>query len=547
MDKINQPVSGQDIPLGEQETIAQKIDLPIEEIETNDNVTGDASLSAEVLQSEVGGNRALIFGGIGCVLLLCVGLLGTAGLLTAGSFLFNSSVDKVVVEVTTEPIAPVTVETTNDTKLPTPEDLEDTAEPTSQPDEFAITDPPSLSKITFAATAAPDKTQDTFKTGVEKILATFEYDNLTSEALWTQVWYHNDQEVLRSSQPWLEDENGVYEYTIEAGSGPLSEGRWALEFYINEELVTSGSFEISDDAENSQNLDEAEPEEIAKIFKLVYTKWDGEKHNLYVGDTEGSSERFVLRGGAGPSWSPDGRYIFFYGEEGVDHQFINGQRHSLTGVTNGIARLNASPLPGNVTQLQLFQGHGWNDGTARWANVSPDGSMIAYDGDRGGGRRVYFLGTNANQQFRFEIIGEQADWSPDSQKIVYRSGRNNQTGIWISNRTDSGHTRITAGGTDSFPTWSPDGETIAFSRDVGGNVDIYTVKPDGNDLARLTDVPGQDTLPVFLPTGELVFRSARGGQWNIWKMDGDGSNQTQIIANAGVGPEWSFSKMGVLR
>jgi TolB protein len=173
--------------------------------------------------------------------------------------------------------------------------------------------------------------------------------------------------------------------------------------------------------------------------------------------------------------------------------------------------------------------------------------MIAYDGDRGGGRRVYFLGTDANQQFRYEIIGEQADWSPDNQKIVYRSGRNNQVGLWISNRTDSGHFRLTSGGTDSFPAWSPDGQTVAFSRDAGGNVDIYTVKIDGTELKRLTETPGQDTLPLYLPNGDLVFRSARNGRWGIWKMKGDGSNQVEIIPNAPVGPEWSFSRMDVLR
>jgi TolB protein len=157
------------------------------------------------------------------------------------------------------------------------------------------------------------------------------------------------------------------------------------------------------------------------------------------------------------------------------------------------------------------------------------------------------LGTNANQQFRFEIIGEQADWSPDSQQIVYRSGRNNQVGIWISNRTDSGHVRITTGGSDSFPSWSFDGQTIAFSRDAGGNVDIYTVNVDGSNLTRLTSAPGHDTLPLFLPNGDIVFRSARTGSWAIWKMASDGSDQAQIISNAPVGPEWSFSRMDVLR
>jgi TolB protein len=104
---------------------------------------------------------------------------------------------------------------------------------------------------------------------------------------------------------------------------------------------------------------------------------------------------------------------------------------------------------------------------------------------------------------------------------------------------------ITQGGSDSFPGWSPDGNTIAFSRDEGSNVDIYTVSPDGSNLKRLTDAPGPDTLPTFTPSGDIVFRSARSGSWGIWKMSSDGSNQQEIIPNAGVGPDWSFSKMDV--
>jgi Tol biopolymer transport system component len=370
---------------------------------------------------------------------------------------------------------------------------------------------------------------------------------------WTQVWYYNGAELYRISQPWLADSSGRFDYPITANGEVLPEGQWALEFYVGDTLLTAGSFsivpvEVEEDAAADAVADEPfDPAEAPKVYQLVYTKWNGEKHDLYAGDTNGSFEQYLLGRAAGPSWSPDGRYLFFYGEEGIDNQVINGKTYPLPGATNGLVRINASPLPSSLGQLQIHQGTGWNDGTARSANISPDGSMIAYDGDRGGGRRVYFLGTAANQQYRYEIIGEQADWSPDSQKIVYRSGRNNQTGLWISNREDSGHTRITSGGSDSFPSWSFDGELIAFSREVGGNVDIFTVKPDGSELIQLTNSPGHDTLPLFLPNGEIVFRSARGGRWGIWKMKADGSDQTVIIANALVGPDWTYSKMDVLR
>jgi Tol biopolymer transport system component len=254
----------------------------------------------------------------------------------------------------------------------------------------------------------------------------------------------------------------------------------------------------------------------------------------------------MLNRAAGPSWTPDGREIFFFGEEGVDRQKLpDGREFVFDGVSNGIVALtNASALP-NIEDALLFQGLDWKYGSARWANVSPNGQMVAFDARPGSDYRIYFLGTADNQQFRFEILGEQADWSPDSEKIVYRSGRDGKTGIWISNRDDSGHTLITNGGSDSFPAWSPDGRKIAFSRDEGGNVDIYTMNVDGSNIQRLTEAPGPDSLPVFTPSGDIIFRSARTGSWGIWKMSSSGANQQEIIPNAGVGPDWSYSRMDV--
>jgi Tol biopolymer transport system component len=522
-----------------------------------------AASKSEAGKNSSAGKPVLLIGAAGCALVLCFALLGGGFLL--GARLLNGSEEAAASEsplAETDPgdalASSGPVETQKGAAVPTAATPAQAPESGQQP-EVPVARPapaspaPTIGDITFTlATTAegqPVEPGFEFEAGLTQLHALFEYAHFNPDIIWTQVWYHNGVELFSASQPWLEAESGLYDYVIEAGGDPLPPGEWALEFYIDDELLSAGSFSVITEVVTATIEAEAttEPVEPIRLFKLAYTKWNGEKHDLYVGDSLGSREQFVLSRVAGPSWSPDGRYIFFYGEEGIDNQVINGALYPLPGATNGIVRINANPLPANIGQVKLFQGHGWNDGTARSANVSPDGSMIAYDGDRGGGRRIYFLGTAANQQFRIEIIGEQAGWSPDSQRIVYRSGRNNQTGIWISNRTDSGHIRITAGGTDSFPSWSPDGQTIAFSRDAGGNVDIYTVNVDGSNLQRLTDAPGHDTLPAYLPDGDIVFRSARTGSWGIWKMKGDGSNQTQIIGNAPVGPDWAFSTIGVLR
>jgi Tol biopolymer transport system component len=431
-------------------------------------------------------------------------------------------------------------------------------------------DLPQIGPITFAR----DVTEDfepigpglSFSGTVTEVHAIFDYSGFSPDDIWERVWFLNDSEVLRSAERWSGDEAGTFDYFINAGGKPLSPGKWVLEIYVEGNLLAQAGFTIVSEtaptagvgtsgtgAGKQDQITLATPTPIPappappppKTYKLAYTKWDGGKHNLFIGDTSGATEQFILSRAAGPSWSPDGQLVYFYGEEGVDRQEVGGVQYVFNTVSNGIVRVLVSPVPTNIGEVRLYQGADWKGGTIRWTSVSPNGQMLAYDARPGGDYRIYFLGTDENQQYKFEIIGEQADWSPDSQRLVYRSSRNNQTGIWISNRDDSGHTRITDGGSDSFPAWSPDGKTIAFSRDDGGNVNIYIMNVDGTNLRRLTDAPGPDTLPSYTPGGQIIFRSARTGSWGIWKMNGDGSNQQEIIPNAGVGPDWAYSKMDV--
>jgi Tol biopolymer transport system component len=530
-------------------------------------------------------NPLLIIGGIGCALLLCIALLAGGGaayfmmqgdnaiadLLGGGQEAVTVVIETPTLELAEPTSAPVMAPTDEGAEAAseTEEAVASDSTPTAEEETTAVSSEPEMGPITFALGATDDYKPvdpgEVFEEGITEIHAIFDYNGMSKDYTWERVWYLDGEEILRNAAEWTDPAMGRFDYFLDAGGDPLPSGDWDLEIYVEDELLVSGTFTIKGEEEptpvvkaetptatpTSEPTETATPKPAASssgggTYKLVYTKWDGGQHNMYVADTNGNNERFMLNRAAGPSWTPDGAEIFFFGEEGIDRQKLpDGREFVFDGVSNGIvAMVNASALP-NTEDAILFQGVDWKQGTARWANVSPNGQMVAFDAKPGGDYRIYFLGTADNQQFRYEILGEQADWSPDSQKIVYRSGRDGKTGIWISNRDDSGHTSITNGGSDSFPAWSPDGRKIAFSRDEGGNVDIYLMDIDGSNIQRLTETPGPDTLPVFTPSGDIVFRSARSGSWGIWKMSGAGANQTEIIPNAGVGPDWSYSKMDV--
>lgn len=81
--------------------------------------------------------------------------------------------------------------------------------------------------------------------------------------------------------------------------------------------------------------------------------------------------------------------------------------------------------------------------------------------------------------------------------------------------------------------WSPDGKTLAFcaGRPYGESMewDIYTVPVNGGQETRLTNAPGLNDGPEYSPDGKKIwFNSVRTGTMQVYVMDADGGNQTQM-------------------
>ena len=85
---------------------------------------------------------------------------------------------------------------------------------------------------------------------------------------------------------------------------------------------------------------------------------------------------------------------------------------------------------------------------------------------------------------------------------------------------------------DYYPSWSPDGSRIVFFSDRDGNYEIYSMNPDGSNQTRLTDNPAGDRQPSFSPNGQqILFVSERDGNVEIYVMNADGSDQKRLTEN----------------
>jgi Tol biopolymer transport system component len=175
---------------------------------------------------------------------------------------------------------------------------------------------------------------------------------------------------------------------------------------------------------------------------------------------------------------------------------------------------------------------------AAYPSFSPDGSRLALTGDG-----IYIIDSGGGG-LRYLTDGEYADWSPVSSWIVHRACHGGACGLWETNADSGEQRRLTTGGSDGQPAWSPNGQQIAYISQDDGNFEIYRINADGSNKVRLTNSPSSDGLPVWSPDGQwIAFRSDRGGGWAIYAMRSDGSAVRKIV-DAPVLPVWFFEKMG---
>lgn len=175
---------------------------------------------------------------------------------------------------------------------------------------------------------------------------------------------------------------------------------------------------------------------------------------------------------------------------------------------------------------------------------SPDGTRIAFDGEDADGEPVAKTGgltpqiwvVSGDGSGEAEMLTDETGgaleptWSPDGDRLAFRSLEDER--ILIVPATGGEAAPLTDGPGDTSPDWSPDGTRIVFSSERDGDREIYTIALDGSEAVRLTDSPGYDGQPTWSPDSTMIaFVTERGGSRDIFVMNADGDGQRNVSGN----------------
>jgi hypothetical protein len=276
--------------------------------------------------------------------------------------------------------------------------------------------------------------------------------------------------------------------------------------------------------------------------QIAFTRWEP-RYELFTIKVDGSNEQAWTHGWRkmkSPTWSADGATLTF--------SWQNGGRLDEEEIRKNLAQAaqddDTISIPSNARKIEVENG------------------ILEYTIPADAFWTLKQL--NLTTAEFTDLLTERHSYGPSGHPsqaglVIYRGNR----GIALNNVSAQIDQPITTDFRDHTPVISPDGQRIAVSYWQDGHWEVHTMNIDGSDRRRLTTMPlpaladkielvseevygkqrfvpqanpwWNNAAPTWSPDGsQIAFVTDRQGQWEIWIMNADGSDQRPMFSNGAL-------------
>jgi Tol biopolymer transport system component len=176
--------------------------------------------------------------------------------------------------------------------------------------------------------------------------------------------------------------------------------------------------------------------------------------------------------------------------------------------------------------------------------ISPDGSRVFYRMNPDPARDdadIWIVDVDGSDRRNLTHAPQWSNWAPiwtpDGTRIAFTSTRGGTLELWTM-LPDGTDVRRVAAGWCEYAAPSPDGSAFVCAAAAGGTYDLVIVDVETGERRVLTATPPTEFGPSWSPDGQwIVFSRDLGDRWALLRIRPDGSDEQEIAAE-GVFSTW---------